>query len=160
MGVAAATALLAKDSTPSSNAGLLIHDVAGASADRKFAVDPFASGFRPVGFARREDQGAAQDVIQQFRLIDSAMTEAAKAAGLMVDFSNNPFGGLNEKGQANGVFLGLASEKGKGITSQDIESQHLTFARQWVEALGAQVSEADGKEGEDIQKICRAGAYY
>ncbi len=140
---AAAAAALAKKPTTSSNAGLLIHDAPGASADRKFAVDAFASGFAPVGFARREDQASANEVIDVFRKYDASLTEIAKAAGLNVNFSNNPFGGFDEKGQGNGLFLGTAAEEGKGVTSAPISEQLTQFTKQWVEALGGQVSPAD-----------------
>jgi tape measure domain-containing protein len=140
---AAAAAALAKKPTLSSNAGLLIHDAPGASADRKFAVDAFASGFAPVGFARREDQSAANEVIDVFRKYDASLTEIAKAAGLNVNFSNNPFGGFDEKGQGNGLFLGTAAEEKKGVTSAPISEQLTKFTKQWVEALGGQVSPAD-----------------
>lgn len=140
---ALAAAALAKKPTLSSNAGLLIHDAPGASADRKFAVDPFDSGFAPIGFARREDHAAANDVIDVFRKYDSSLTEIAKAAGLNVNFSNNPFGGYNEKGQANGLFLGTAAEKGKGVTSAPIADQLTQFTKQWIEALGGQVAASD-----------------
>jgi len=140
---AAAAAALAKKPTTSSNAGLLIHDAPGASADRKFAVDAFASGFAPVGFARREDQASANEVIDVFRKYDASLTEIAKAAGLNVNFSNNPFGGFDEKGQGNGLFLGTAAEEGKGVTSAPMSEQLTQFTKQWVEALGGQVSPAD-----------------
>jgi hypothetical protein len=140
---AMAAAALSTKSTPSTNAGLLIHDAPGVAADRKFAVSPFASGFAPVGFARREDQGAAQQVIEAFRVVDAQLTNAALSAGLNVDFSSNPFGGFDEKGQGNGLFLGAASEKGKGTTSSPIDQQLLMFSKQFVEALGSQVSSND-----------------
>ena len=140
---AAAAAALAEKPTLSSNAGLLIHDAPGASADRKFAVDAFASGFAPVGFARREDQSAANEVIDVFRKYDASLTEIARAAGLSVNFSNNPFGGFDEKGQGSGLFLGTAAEEKKGVTSAPISEQLTKFTKQWVEALGGQVSPAD-----------------
>jgi hypothetical protein len=144
VGVAAlAAAALAEKPTYSSNAGLLIHDAPGASADRKFAVSPFASGFAPVGFARREDQGAATAVIDVFRSYDASLTEIARAAGLNVNFSNNPFGGFDERGQGNGLFLGTAAEQGSGVTSASMSDQLTQFTKQWVEALGGQVSPAD-----------------
>ena len=140
---AAAAAALAEKPTLSSNAGLLIHDAPGASADRKFAVDAFASGFSPIGFARREDQSAANEVIDVFRKYDASLTEIARAAGLSVNFSNNPFGGFDEKGQGSGLFLGTAAEEKKGVTSAPISEQLTKFTKQWVEALGGQVSPAD-----------------
>ena len=144
VGVAAlAAAALAEKPTYSSNAGMLIHDAPGASADRKFSVSPFASGFSPVGFARREDQGAATAVIDVFRSYDASLTEIARAAGLKVNFNNNPFGGFDERGQGNGLFLGTAAEQGSGVTSASMSDQLTQFSKQWVEALGGQVSAAD-----------------
>jgi tape measure domain-containing protein len=128
--------------TPSTNAGLLIHDAAGVSADRKFAVSPFDSGFQPIGFARREDQSSANQVIDAFRQYDSALTEIARAAGLNVNFSNNPFGGFDEKGQGNGLFLGVAAEAGKP-SGASLDQQLTHFTKQWVEALGGQVAPDD-----------------
>jgi tape measure domain-containing protein len=127
-GVAAAAALLAKDSTPSSNAGMLVGPAPGAPADRTFSVSPFASGFQPKGFARREDQSAATDVINQFALLDAALTESIKTAGGNVNMSGATLSGFSETGQGAGVFMGLASEKGKGITSVPIEQQLRQYA--------------------------------
>ena len=127
-GIATAAALLAKESTPSSNAGMLVGPAPGASADRTFAVDPFASGFRPTGFARREDQSAATDVIKQFALLDAALTESIKTAGGSINMSGATLSGFSENGQGAGVFMGLASEKGKGITSAPIEQQLKQYA--------------------------------
>lgn len=145
-GVAAAAVVakaLETKPTLSSNAGILIHDAPGASADRKFAVNPFDSGFSPIGFARREDQSAANEVIDVFRRYDASLTEIARAAGLSVNYSNNPFGGFDEKGQGSGLFLGTAAEEGKGVTSASMDQQLTQFTKQWVEALGGQVSPAD-----------------
>jgi hypothetical protein len=127
-GIAAAAALLDKKSTPSSNAGMLVGPAPGAPADRQFAVSPFASGFRPVGFARREDQSAATDVINQFALLDAALTESIRTAGGNVNMSGATLSGFSETGQGAGVFMGLASEKGKGITSVPIEQQLRQYA--------------------------------
>ena len=140
---AVAAAALAEEPTLSSNAGLLIHDAPGAAADRKFAVDAFASGFAPIGFARREDQSAANEVIDVFRKYDASLTQIARAAGLSVNYSNNPFGGFDEKGQGNGLFLGTASEQGVGVTSAPISEQLTKFTKQWVEALGGQIAIGD-----------------
>jgi len=127
-GVAAAAALLAKDSTPSANAGMLVGPAPGASADRTFDVSPFASGFKPKGFARREDQSAATDVINQFALLDAALTDSIKTAGGSINMSGATLSGFSETGQGAGVFMGLASEKGKGITSVPIEQQLKQYA--------------------------------
>jgi hypothetical protein len=128
-GVAAAAALLAKDATPSTNAGMLVGPAPGAPADRKFSVDPFASGFQPVGFARRENQSAAMEVIKAFAEVDAALTSAIRAAGGDINMSAATLAGYSETGQGAGVFLGLASEKGQGVTSTPIEQQLSQYAR-------------------------------
>ena len=127
-GIAAAAALLDKKTSPSSNAGMLVGPAPGAPADRQFSVSPFASGFRPVGFARREDQSAATDVINQFGLLDAALTDSIRTAGGNVNMSGATLSGFSETGQGAGVFMGLASEKGKGITSVPIEQQLRQYA--------------------------------
>jgi hypothetical protein len=127
-GVAAAAALLNKEETPSTNAGMLVGPAPGASADRTFEVDPFASGFKPTGFARREDQGAAIGVIDSFRAVDAAITQAIIDAGGHINMSSATLAGYSETGQGAGVFLGMASEKGKGVTSVAIEQQLSNYA--------------------------------
>jgi hypothetical protein len=125
--------------TYSANAGLLIHDAPGAAADRKFAVDPFESGFAPIGFARREDQATASGVIDAFRAYDAMLTRIARASGLNVNFSNNPFGGYDENSQGNGLFLGVSKEDGKD-RGAGLTEQLDRFVGQWIDALGGQLS--------------------
>lgn len=133
-GAALAAKLLDSGGTMSGNAGFLIHDAPGVSADRKFDVPAFASGFDPVGFARREDQAAATQVIDVFRADDAALTEIAKRAGITVNYANAPFGGYNEKGNGNGIFFGTANEDGKN-TAVSIEAQRAKFVADWLRDL-------------------------
>ncbi len=138
---AAGAAVAALDkSTPSHNAGMLIHDVPGAKADQKFAVEPFASGFAPVGFARRENQDAANAVIDVFRQDDAVLTALAGKAGLSVNFNASTFraAGLDESGRGDGVFLGSARESGGG-SGASIESQRAAYVEQFVNGLGSQI---------------------
>lgn len=139
-GGAALAGLLAEDSTPSSNAGFLMKDVPGASADRKFDVAPFASGFDPVGFARRESQGSAVQIIDTFRAYDAALTEMARSVGYTVDYDWTNFAGMgtSETGQGAGVFVGSASEDGT-LNSSAISSQVDQYVRLWIEGLGSQI---------------------
>jgi len=92
-------------------------------------VSPFESGFQPTGFARREDQGSAQAVIDSFRAVDAQLTNAIRAAGGSVNMSAATLAGYSETGQGAGVFMGLATEKGKGTTSVPIEQQLTQYAR-------------------------------
>ena len=145
IGVAAALGaayLLQTKPTPSGNAGLLIHDAPGAPANQKFAVAPFASGFAPIGFARREDQSSAAAVIDVFRQYDSVLTNLASSVGVSVNYSNNPFGGFDENGQGNGLFLGQASESGNPVGA-GIDHQLTQFVGQWIDALGNQITDEE-----------------
>lgn len=136
---AAAAAALSKKETPSGNAGFLLRPV--GDGERQFDVPAFESGFDPVGFARREDQGAAVAVIDTFRQYDAALTGIARAVGLDVNYSANNFGGFNEKGQGGGTFFGSASEDGRP-TSTPIEAQLTQFVGQWIKGLGGQVDQS------------------
>ena len=137
---AAAAMALSKKETPSSNAGFLLRPV--GDGDRQFDVPTFDSGFDPVGFARREDQTAAVQVIDTFRQYDAALTGIAKAAGLSVNYSANNFGGFSEKGTGGGLFFGQAGESGSGTTSAPIDQQLQQFVSQWVRGLSGQVDQS------------------
>lgn len=141
LAAAALAATLSKEETPSGNAGFLIRDLAGGGDGRTFDVEPFASGFDPVGFARREDQGAAVGVIDTFRQYDAALTSIAKAAGIDVNYNSNTFGGFDEKGRGNGLFFGAANEDGRG-SSVPIEQQLDQYVTQWIKGLGGQVNQS------------------
>ncbi len=136
-------ALLAKtlddSGTMSSNAGMLIRQV--GNGENQFDVPAFDSGFDPVGFARREDQGSAVAIIDTFRAYDSALTGIAKAVGLDVNYNSNNFGGFNEKGTGGGLFFGAAAEDGRS-TATPIDNQVDQFVSQWIKGLGGQVDQA------------------
>lgn len=136
-------ALLAKtlddSGTMSSNAGMLIRQV--GNGENQFDVPAFDSGFDPVGFARREDQGSAVAIIDTFRAYDSALTGIAKAVGLDVNYNSNNFGGFNEKGTGGGLFFGAAAEDGRS-TATPIDKQVDQFVSQWIKGLGGQVDQA------------------
>lgn len=134
---ALAGAALSKKETPSSNAGFLLRPV--GNGERQFDVPAFDSGFDPVGFARREDQASAVQVIDTFRQYDAALTGIAKAAGLSVNYGANQFGGYSEKGTGSGTFFGQAGESGSGVTSAPIEQQLTQYVGQWIKGLSGQV---------------------
>jgi hypothetical protein len=131
-GLAATVALAAvldKKSTPSTNAGILVGPTPGADPSRTFALDPFESGFQAQGFARREDRSAAMEIANAFAVLDEELTTAVRAAGGNIDMSGATLSGFSETGRGDGTFLGMASEKGKGITSIPIEDQLALFAQ-------------------------------
>ena len=135
-GAALAAKLLDDSGTMSGNAGMLIRPV--GDGDRQFDVPSFASGFDPVGFARREDQGTATQVIDVFRADDAVLTALAQASGIDVSYSANQFGGFNEKGTGSGLFFGTANEDGKN-TAVSLEQQRTQFVSQWLKGLSGQV---------------------
>lgn len=141
LGGAALIASQLDKSTPSGNAGFLIREPAGGGDGRTFDVPAFASGFDPVGFARREDQAGAVAVIDTFRQYDAALTSIAEAAGLRVNYNSNNFGGFSEKGQGGGLFFGSANEDGRN-TAVPIEQQLTQFVGQWIKGLGGQVDQS------------------
>jgi hypothetical protein len=163
LGIAAAAALayaLSTKPTPSTNAGMLVGPAPGAPADRKFSVDPFASGFQPVGFARRENQAAAMDVINAFGTLDAALTGAIRAAGGTINMSGATLAGYSETGQGAGVFLGLASEKGAGVTSVAIEDQLKQYARDVMRHAGGLTEEQKAAIFGGIDGTHRTGLEY
>jgi tape measure domain-containing protein len=139
-GAALAAKLLDDSGTMSGNAGMLIRPTAGADG-RTFDVPAFDSGFDPVGFARRQDQGMANQVIDVFRADDAVLTALAKASGIDVNYNANNFGGYDEKGRGNGLFFGTANEDGKN-TGVSIEEQRTQFVSQWLRGLGGQVDQS------------------
>jgi len=157
--------VLAKEETLSSNGGFLIRDIPSVSSDRKFDVPAFDSGFDPVGFARREDQGAASEIINVFRADDAMLTALAKANGLNVNYNDMNFGGYNEKGQGNGLFFGTASEDGKN-TAVSLEDQRSLFISHWLRGLSGQVDQtlinnalSQGSADAMLQKAAAIGGY-
>jgi tape measure domain-containing protein len=113
-GLALASKLLDDSGTFSSNAGFLLKDLPSVSADRKFDVAPFPSGFDPVGFARREDQGNAIQIIDAFRSVDGALAAIYEAFGSpLIPAVHQGIRAYDEKGQGYGVFMGMAAEDGK-----------------------------------------------
>jgi len=164
-GAALLAKVLAKEETLSNNGGFLIRDIPSVSSDRKFDVPAFDSGFDPVGFARREDQGAASEIINVFRADDAMLTALAKANGLSVNYDSMNFGGYNEKGQGNGLFFGTASEDGKN-TAVSLEDQRSLFISHWLRGLSGQVDQSiinaalsQGSADAMLQKAATIGGY-
>jgi hypothetical protein len=146
--------------TQTSNSGFLLHDVAGASADRKFGVDPFESGFAPVGFNRRGDQANATEVIDYFRGVDSLLTKLFSDGGFDVNMSDSNFRhlGTSETGQGDGVFIGAAMEGGDVI--EQIEQQLSGYVDAFIQSipgLGADVIEKilSGTDAADTIRIAQ-----
>lgn len=176
MAALAAYKIFAKEETPSHNAGLLLHDVAGAKANQKFDVDAFASGLDPVGFMRDTTKQQATEIIDIFRALDQNVVDVARMAGLSVSANASTFSGLDERGLGSGVFLGSAGEEGKPGKSLDQQLDQYTKqliatlsgqldgavlssilssgnAQQMIEALQAQTSGIDGSHANGIDYV-------
>jgi len=145
----AAWKVFGKESTPSFNAGLLLHDVPGAKANQKFDVDPFASGLDPVGFMRDQTEGAATAVIDTFRALDQTIVDIASKAGLSITANASTFTGLDERGLGSGVFLGSAGEEGKPGTS--LTQQLDQYTKQLISTLSGQL------DGEVLNRVLSSG---
>lgn len=138
-GGAVLASMFDKKSTPSYNAGLLLHDLPTLEADRKFAVAPFESGLTPVGFNRRTTQEEADQVVEYFRQIDSLIVNTAKTFDKIV--SADLVRGFDERGLGSGIFLGAARED--GLATTPVDQQGVMFARQLIESLRGQIEDAD-----------------
>lgn len=92
------------------NAGFFVGNTPGAKPEYTFNVDPFASGLNVQGFARREDQETARQIIEQFRQLDEFFVQATKAMGGILEVTS--LAGLNEEATqgSKGTFLGLGRD--------------------------------------------------
>ena len=144
---------LDKGGTPTRNAGMLFHDVPGASADMKFNVPAFDSGFAPVGIKIGTSASDASGVIDSFRAYDSALTRIAKSAGITPNYNYGVFNsiGLGIEGEGSGVFMGLAAEDGR--SGKALSAQHDDFVAAWLRGLSAYGVPMDG-----IEKAISAGS--
>lgn len=137
IGTAIIASLLDDSGTFSHNAGFLTQDLAAVDADRKFDIDPFASGAQFTGFNRRTSQADATAVVDIFRAYDAALTEAALAVGITPNLNAGDFIGFDEKGQGVGAFFGSASEDGGG-EGIPVGQQLDQFGARWIDLVGRQ----------------------
>jgi tape measure domain-containing protein len=160
LAAAAVATVVSEKPTPTSNSGFLLHDVPGASPDRKFSVDPFASGFQPVGFNRRGDMEASKEVIDYFRGFDSKLTELFESAGFNVNTSAATFRhiGTSETGEGDGVFIGKTAEDGNVIDNIERQvNEYVDAFIQSIPGLGADVIERilGGTDAADTVRIAQ-----
>lgn len=119
------------------NAGFLVNPA--SSNENTFGVNPFSSGFEPIGFANRADQGTANQIIEQFRNVDLVFTEIAKKFGVDVNLSGANLNGLNQAATpgSSGLFFGAG---GDNALSGDIEAQLSNFLRQLIGQISGDLS--------------------
>jgi len=115
-----------------SNSGFLTAPTPGADPSRTFAVSPFASGFAPTGFNRRGSISDANQIIDQFRFIDSTLVDLVSQAGGSLNLSGATLGGVNQDGVlgTSGTFLG------QGGKTRNLQGQLDYFAQQLVDHIG------------------------
>jgi len=135
-GLAAAAALLDKESTPSHNAGFLTSvppSLVGSA--EVFEAAEFASGVDVYGWTRRQPKETAIEVISAFATVDSLLTTLLRNAGMVVALTGFDFPGYNEKGLSygGGVFWGSAGED--GLPGTDLDIQLNNYARRLVEVV-------------------------
>lgn len=111
------------------NAGLLIGNTPGAKPEYTFDVEDFASGLKVTGFARREDEQVARQVIEGFRDLDAMVVQAGQALGGFVD--QLKITGLNEEATSGslGTFLGLGRDA-------DLPAQMKAYVDQLISSFG------------------------
>jgi hypothetical protein len=100
-----------------------------------------ASGLTLTAIAKRTDDQAAKQLLEGFSAIDSALTDAARAAGVTVDFTNTVLGrksaDVNGGGEKN--FFGSAGRL-DNFTEEGIKNSADQFARQWINEIDDQLS--------------------
>lgn len=92
------------------NAGMLVGNTPGAKPGHTFEVAPFASGLQVTGFARREDQATAKQLIDKFSNIDSVFTSLVRDLGGSLHVTS--LAGLNQEATpgSSGTYLGTGRD--------------------------------------------------
>lgn len=92
-----------------------------------------ASGLTLSAVAKRTDAEAAKQLLESFSAIDSALTAAARASGVAVDFTNKTLGttSLNVDGDGPKNSFGVGARLDK-FSADAIKSSADDFARQWI----------------------------
>lgn len=131
------------------NAGFFVAPTAGANSDMTFGAEAFESGLQIQGFARRADQAAAQQVIEQFRSVDAVVSALVRELGGTLDLTKATLNGLDEEATPGsaGTFMGLG---GNGQLAGDIMSQINMFVDQLAD-------HASGLDQELLDAIRSAG---
>lgn len=145
------------DGKKRNNAGFLTSPIADSS--NSFSVNQFESGYQPVGFANRADQGLAKAIIDEFRAVDAAFTRITREMGINVDLQGANLNGLDQTAAtgSSGLFFGLGGSN--GLTG-DISGQLSNFLGQLIDQvsgqLPAEVTAALGEAGNDVESILLA----
>ena len=100
-----------------------------------------ASGLTLSAVAKRTDAEAAKQLLEGFSTIDAALTAAARAAGVTVDFTNKVLGNtslnVDNEGPKNSFGVGARLDK---FNADAIKSSADDFARAWVAEIDDQLT--------------------
>jgi len=151
---AAAAKLLDSGGTPTSAAGITMAETAGMKGKGNvFAIDPFESGFAPLGFKQNATNAEAAMAAEPFRALDASLTALTKDAGFNVNLSGHTFSGYGVEGTGAGTLLGTFIEEGKVKGASQAE-QLGKYATEWVQAVGAR----NNVSSEALQSIIGDGS--
>lgn len=100
-----------------------------------------ASGLTLTAVAKRTDKDAALKLLEGFNAIDSALTEAARSAGVTVDFANKVLGNtslnVDNQGPLNSFGVGARLDK---FNAEKIKTSADDFARAWIAEIDDQLT--------------------
>lgn len=100
-----------------------------------------ASGLTLSAVAKRTDAESAKKLLEGFNAIDSALTAAARAAGLTIDFTNTVLGNtslnVDNEGPKNSFGVGARLDK---FSADAIKGSADDFARAWLAEIDDQIS--------------------
>ena len=100
-----------------------------------------ASGLQLTAVAKRTDKDAALQLLKGFNAIDSALTAAAKSAGVAVDFTNKVLGNtslnVDNEGPLNSFGVGARLDE---FNADAIKGSADDFARAWVAEIDDQLT--------------------
>ena len=99
-----------------------------------------ASGLKLSAVAKRTDSDAAKQLLQGFAAIDTALTEAARAAGVTVDFAGKVLGNTSLDVEGNGPknSFGVGARLDK-FSADAIAGSADDFAKAWVAEISDQL---------------------
>lgn len=100
-----------------------------------------ASGLTLTAVAKRTDAESAKKLLEGFNAIDSALTAAARAAGITIDFTNKVLGNtslnVDNQGPKNSFGVGDRLDK---FSAEKIKGSADEFARAWLAEIDGQIS--------------------
>lgn len=100
-----------------------------------------ASGLTLSAVAKRTDAEAAKQLLEGFNTIDAALTAAARAAGVTVDFTNKVLGNtslnVDNEGPKNSFGVGARLDK---FNADAIKGSADDFARAWIAEIDDQLT--------------------